>query len=111
MKELVSARSDLDLVDVHELELHGFQKWLGLIRVLESFFYKDLSKILAKFWFMMGGYKLNLRGIIVYPYWIRIPYQHGNQGATTCRSKFSHLFVHYKQGFLSLQGEQKMTVF
>jgi hypothetical protein len=111
MKELVSARSDLDLVDVHELELHGFPKWLGLIRVLESFFYKDLSKSLAKFWFMMGGYKLNWRGIIVYPYWIRIPYQHGNQGATTCRSKFSHLFVHYKQGFLSLQGEQKMTIF
>jgi hypothetical protein len=60
MKELVLARSDLDLVDVHELELHRFQKWLGLIRVLESFFYKDLSKILAKFWFMMGGYKAEL---------------------------------------------------
>jgi hypothetical protein len=39
------------------LGLHGVQKWLGLIGVLESFSYKDLLKILAKFGFMMVGYK------------------------------------------------------
>jgi hypothetical protein len=60
MDELVMTRSDLDLVDVHRLGLHGVQKWLGLIRLLGSFSYKDLLKILTKFKFMMGDYKTEL---------------------------------------------------
>ena len=61
MKDLVSVRSDLGLVDVHGLGLHGIQKYLGLIRVLGSFSYKDFSKILTKFEFMMGGYRVELK--------------------------------------------------
>jgi hypothetical protein len=57
---LLSVRFGLGLVDVHGLGLHGVQKWLGLIRMLGSFSYKDLSKILAKFRFMMGDYKAEL---------------------------------------------------
>jgi hypothetical protein len=60
MDELVKTGSDLGLVDVHRLGLHGVQKWLGLIRLLGSFCYKDLSKILTKFKFMMGDYKTEL---------------------------------------------------
>jgi hypothetical protein len=53
-------------MDVHGLELHGVQKWLRLIRVLGSFSYKDLSKILVMFGFMMGDYKVELgRGYYV----------------------------------------------
>ena len=44
-------------MNVHGLGLHEIQKWSGLIRVLGSFSYKDLSKILTKFGFMMGDYK------------------------------------------------------
>jgi hypothetical protein len=72
--ELVSVRSDLGLVDVHGLGLYRAQKWLGLMRLLGSFSFMDLTKILAKFRFMMGGYKSNWRWIIVSPYWTRIPY-------------------------------------
>jgi len=50
------AKSDLGLVDMNGLGLHGVQKWLGLIGVLGSFSYKDLLKILVKFGFMMVGY-------------------------------------------------------
>ena len=39
----------------------GVQKWLGLIRVLVSFSYKDLSKILTKFGFIMRDYKAKLK--------------------------------------------------
>jgi hypothetical protein len=60
MKKLISARFDLGFVDVHGLGLHEVQKWLRLIRVLGSFSYKDLSKILAKFGFMMGNCKTEL---------------------------------------------------
>jgi hypothetical protein len=60
IEELVLARSSLGLVDVYGLGLHEFQKWVGLIRVLGSFSYKDLSKLHAKFEFMMGGYKTEL---------------------------------------------------
>jgi len=42
---------------MHGLGLHGIQKWSVLIRVLGSFSYKDLSKILTKFGFMMSDYK------------------------------------------------------
>jgi hypothetical protein len=38
MKELVSIRSGLSIVNVHGLRLYGVQKWQGLIRVLGSFF-------------------------------------------------------------------------
>jgi len=66
MEEYVSARSNLALMDVYGLELHGVQKWLRLIRVLGSFSYKDLSKILVMFGFMMGDYKVELgRGYYV----------------------------------------------
>jgi len=58
MEKLVLARSDLSLMDVYGLRLYGVQKWFGVIRVLRSFSYKDLSKILAKFEFMMGGCKV-----------------------------------------------------
>jgi hypothetical protein len=54
MKKLVSVRSDLSLMDVHAFRLHEGKKWLGLIWVLGSFSYKDLSKILAKFGFMIA---------------------------------------------------------
>jgi hypothetical protein len=58
IEKLVLARFDLSLVDAHGLRLYGVQKWFGLIRVLWSFSFKDLSKILAKFEFMMGGCKV-----------------------------------------------------
>lgn len=38
MKELVSIRFGLSIVNVHGLRLYGVQKWQGLIRVLGSFF-------------------------------------------------------------------------
>jgi hypothetical protein len=55
MDKLVSTKSDLGLMDVHMV-----LKWLALIRVLGSFSYKDLPKILAKFRFMIGGHKAEL---------------------------------------------------
>jgi hypothetical protein len=55
MKELVLIKYDLGLMDVHGFGLYRVKKQLGLIRVLGSFYYKNLSKILAKFGFIMDS--------------------------------------------------------
>ena len=61
IEELVSIKYDLGLIDMHGFGLYRVKKQLGLITVLGSFFYKDLSKILAKFGFMMDSYKVELK--------------------------------------------------
>jgi hypothetical protein len=47
----------------------------------------------------------------VFPYWTRIPYLTWKTRVAACGSKFPYLFVHYKQGFLPLQGEQQAAIF
>jgi hypothetical protein len=61
IEELVSIKYDLGLIDMHGFGPYRVKKQLGLITVLGSFYYKDLSKILAKFGFMMDSYKVELK--------------------------------------------------
>jgi len=52
----VCIKSNLGHVNEYKFGPHGIQSWLGLIRVLRSFFYNDLSNILAKLGCMDNNY-------------------------------------------------------
>jgi hypothetical protein len=60
---------------------------------------------------MMDDYKANWRGNIVSPYWTKIPYLTWKPKGNNMWEQIPLFICHYKQGFLSLQGEEEAVRF